>query len=58
MITYLFKPFGADNYLILTQPDEISEFFDKLVPGDEFVLRVAEFSDDEFNGMENFQGFE
>jgi len=57
MIAYLFKPFGADNYLVLTKPDEITEFFEKVVPGDEFVLRVQEFSDDDFNGLESFDGF-
>jgi hypothetical protein len=57
MLTYLFKPFGADNYLILTNPDEIAEFFDKLVPGDEFVIRCAEFSDDEYEKLQSFTGF-
>ena len=57
MLAYLFKPFGADQYLILTNPDEIGEFFDKLVPGDEFIIRCKEFSDEEYEKLQSFTGF-
>lgn len=57
MILYLFKPFGADNYLCLSKPEEITKFFDNLTPGDEFIFRVLELSDEEYESLENFNGF-
>jgi hypothetical protein len=57
MKIYLFKPFGADNYLVLTEPDEIKELFGNVVAGDEMILRVLEFSQEEFDALGDFDGF-
>lgn len=58
MIVALIKPFGSDNYLVLTKPEEFTELFSKLTPGDEFICRALELSDEEFNGLGNFEGFQ
>lgn len=58
MIAALIKPFGSDNYLVLTKPEEFTELFSKLTPGDEFICRALELSDEEFNGLDGFNGFQ
>ena len=58
MIVALIKPFGSDNYLVLTKPEEFTELFSKLTPGDEFICRALELSDEEFNGLGTFEGFQ
>lgn len=55
---YLVKPFGGENWLCLKDPDDIQTFFEKLTAGDEFMLRVHEVSDEEFEGLEDFGGFD
>ncbi len=57
MITWLLKPFGYDNYLVVASKDDLLKLFETLLPGDEFVLRVAELSQEDFDGLENFNGF-
>lgn len=54
----LVKPFGGENWLVLTEPEEFQTFVEKLTPGDEFMLRCHELSDEEFEGLENFGGFD
>ena len=58
MTIYLMKPIGSEKYLVLSNEDEIKKFFTGLVPGDEFSMKVLEVSDDEFAGLEDFDGFE
>jgi hypothetical protein len=58
MTLYLMKPVGGQKYLVLSSDDEIKQFFTALVPGDEFSLKVLEVSDEEYQGLEGFDGFE
>lgn len=55
---YLMKPFGGENWLCLKDPDDIQTFFEKLTPGDEFMLRVHEISDEEYEELDDFNGFD
>lgn len=58
MMLYLFKPFGGDNYLTLTTPEDIQKFFGALAPGDEFLMGVLEIPDNEYENLDTFSGFE
>jgi hypothetical protein len=50
--------FGADNYLVLTNFEEIVTLFEKLTPGDEFILKCIELSQEEYNRLGSFDGFD
>lgn len=57
MIAYLFKPFGYDKYLVLSKQEELNKFFGSLLPGDEFILKAVELSEEEFGNLDKFDGF-
>jgi hypothetical protein len=58
MIVYFLKPLGYENYLGLKSVQDVKRVLKKLQPGDEIIIRVGEMTDEEFEKLSDFKGFD
>lgn len=54
----MIKPWGYDNYLVLKEEKDVLDLLKESVDGDEFILRIQDMEEKEYDKLGDFEGFE